>query len=544
MNTMRAPTGFIEDADIIVVGGGIAGLFAAITAADDGKRVVLLTKSGSMESNTRYAQGGIAVALGTDDTPELHTADTVACGGDVNDIDAVRLLTEDASRCLDRLIDLGLSFDGDTHGIALTREAAHSVSRVVHAGGDATGLSVQTALVEALRTRNVPVVEDAFVTRILSSESRVVGIDMIVGGEGEVPIRASIFAPNVILATGGAGRLYSQTTNPSVATGDGLALAYRAGAELMDLEFVQFHPTALAIPGRPAFLISEAVRGEGGVLRDQTGYAFMRDYHPDRELAPRDIVSRSIWSEMERGNTGNVWIDMTHSPNRYIQHRFPTIYSTCASFGLDVSTQQIPVAPAAHYLMGGVRTDLNGATSLRGLYAVGEVACTGAHGANRLASNSLLDGLVFGRRAAMTIEPGLDSRREERIPFVLSIPYGSMELSTGQSIDRGELQRLNWKHLGIVRHRLGLDAALDRLTGCREDVSDANVDRASWEIANMLLVSRLMARAAWLRTESRGSHYRSDHPAADSRWKGRITLSPTGTFFMPIQTEVREPVSA
>src|SRR5918911_369340 len=385
------------ETDFIVIGSGIAGLRAAIELASAGARVTVLTKDRTSESNTEYAQGGIAVALSEEDEVALHEEDTVNAGAGLCDPRAVEVMVETGPALIQELIEWGTEFDREGGRLAFTREAAHSRRRILHAHGDATGREIVRALIA--RARNEPLI--AFVAHaateaLLVEDARCCGVrylDPLVRAPRELRARA------VILAAGGAGQLFLHTTNPEVATGDGMAMAYHAGAELADMEFRQFHPTALNLAGAPRFLLSEAMRGEGGVLRNEQGKRFMARYHERAELAPRDVVSRAIVAEMERTATRTVYLDMTELEPRYLAARFPKIYETCRRYGLDITTDLLPVAPAAHYSMGGVRTDLDGRSTLQGLYAAGEVACTGVHGANRLASNSLLEGLVFGALA-------------------------------------------------------------------------------------------------------------------------------------------------
>jgi L-aspartate oxidase len=546
---MKAGQG-ADNLDLLVVGSGIAGLFGAITAFDAGQRVALVTKSTLIESNTRYAQGGIAVPIGLDDSPDLHAQDTLRCGAHLNDNAAVDALTSEAADCLEQLIDLGIAFDRQDEALAATREAAHSVPRVIHAGGDATGLSIATGLTRALRRRRIPIFEGVTVTDLVVERDRSVGADVI----DAAGTRCTMLAARVLLATGGAGQLFSRTTNPSVATGDGLALAFRAGAELMDLEFFQFHPTAVALKGRPAFLISEAARGEGAVLRNQSGRRFAFDYHPDGEVAPRDVVARAIWSEMAREESRNVLLDLTHSSRRHLQKRFPTIWRFCSEAGIDISTTPIPVAPAAHYFMGGIRTDVGGRTSLPGLFAAGEVACTGVHGANRLASNSLLEGLVFGRRAALVQHstfnvqrarfeiPGSSSTEHAVVAQPGSKQLNSEDQGSQRALSRTGLQQLNWRNLGLVRDASGLERALAATGHIASDEIESKGRRL--EDDNLRLVSRLMAQAALLRTESRGAHYRDDFPQADENWRGHIILDRSGVYWSPVAESRTESVAA
>src|SRR5918997_97427 len=386
-----------RETDFVVVGTGVAGLRAALELAHAGARVVALTKERARESNTEYAQGGVAVALADDDEARLHEDDTHAAGAGLCDAEAVRLLVGEGQAYVRELIEWGAEFDREGGRLLFTREAAHSRRRILHAGGDATGHEIMRALLA--RAGREPLVE--FVPHA-GAEELIVAAGACRGVRYLDPVTRgprSLRARAVVLAAGGAGQLYLHTTNPQVATGDGMAMAYHAGAELADMEFVQFHPTALNAEGAPRFLLSEAMRGEGGVLRNAEGRRFMPRYDERAELAPRDIVTRSIVAEMERTATRTVFLDMTALAPAYLRSRFPKIYDTCLRFGLDIARDPVPVSPAAHYFMGGVRTDLEGRTTLAGLYAAGEVACTGVHGANRLASNSLLEGLVFGARA-------------------------------------------------------------------------------------------------------------------------------------------------
>lgn len=544
---MSAFDSIAADLDVIVVGTGIAGLFSAITAAETGKKVVVLTKSTVNESNTRYAQGGIAVPIGTDDSPGLHLRDTIGCGCGLNDVDVVETLTDEAADCLLQMIELGVKFDHDGSELSRTREAAHSVARVLHSGGDATGFYVQQGLAAALQRLGVAVIEHTFVADLITAGDRVVGLQVFQDSRTGGELRR-LFAPRVILATGGAGQLYSRTTNPEVATADGVALAFRAGADVMDLEFFQFHPTALSLPGRPAFLISEAARGEGGVVRDPSGRAFMHEYHPDADLAPRDVVSRAIWTEMRKQQSDHVLLDLTHLGAAFIKHRFPTIFATCAEAGIDITKRPVPIAPAAHYFMGGVRTDVNGQTTLPGLFAAGEAACTTVHGANRLASNSLLEGLVFGRRAAIAEEGAGPASSASTVPLRME----STEFSGDPRVPetRGELQAANWRNLGIVRSWQGLADALTQRKSLHNGSAHAagaglgSLDIAEMEDANLQLVTALIARAAMLREESRGAHYREDFPAADERWQGHIVQSRSGVHFESADAAVPESIPA
>ncbi len=505
--------------DRIIVGSGVAGLSAALAARGHG-RTLLIAKDTLAESNTRYAQGGIAAALAADDSPALHLHDTVAAGAGLVDEAAAAELTAAAPRRIAELVRLGVPFDreaGAAGAIALGREAAHSASRIVHAGGDSTGARLEETLVQRVRSApDVEVREHTLATRILLKQGRVAGVEALDCRTGAVE---QITAPVVILATGGAGQLYRYTTNPAVATGDGVALAYRAGAEVVDMEFIQFHPTALRLPGAPAFLISEAVRGEGAILRDAAGRAFMAEYDPRAELAPRDVVARAIHEELARSGADCVYLDLTHLPADRVRTRFPGIAAACLGYGLDITREPIPVAPAAHYMMGGVRTTVDGATTLPGLFACGEVACTGVHGANRLASNSLLEGLVFGERALYASLA--DAPPATPMPAVHALPPAQPGEAAPPALD--ELQRLMWDLAGIVRTGEGLEYARGVLSAWSCALPQAR-DRATHELANLLLVARLVTEAALLRRESRGAHFRADFPQPSPHAARRLVL--------------------
>ncbi|RME64349.1 MAG: L-aspartate oxidase, partial [Nitrospirae bacterium] len=377
--------------DYVVVGSGVAGLRAAIELASDGE-VIVITKDIPTESSTEYAQGGVAVALSDEDEVGIHYEDTLRAGDGLCNEEAVRVLVTEGPERIQELIDWGAEFDREGSKLAFTLEAAHSRRRILHAHGDATGKEIERVLLNKVRSLNN-----------VKKLSRTMTVDLIVKDNlcrGVLLIKSQkwlvVLARATIMATGGAGQLYLRTTNPSVCTGDGMAMALRAGAVLEDMEFIQFHPTALAIKRGPQFLLSEAMRGEGGILKNSRGERFMFSYHPDGELAPRDVVSRAIWQEMERTNSEHVLLDVSHLEGEFLKKRFPRIYETCLRFGIDITKEPVPVAPAAHFIMGGIKTDTGGRTTLKGLYAAGEVACTGVHGANRLASNSLLEGLVYG----------------------------------------------------------------------------------------------------------------------------------------------------
>ena len=496
------------ETDFIVVGAGIAGLRAAVELASAG-RVVCLAKREVTESNTQYAQGGIAAALSDEDEVRLHLEDTLKAGDGLCNEEAARVLVEEGPPRIEELIEWGTEFDRAGAKIAFTREGAHSRSRVLHAHGDSTGREIGRALyLKASNLKPISFHEFEFTTELLLRDGRVVGVRVLDESGQSHEIQASA----VLLATGGLGQVYSDTTNPAVATGDGVAMAHRAGAEISDMEFVQFHPTALFLKNAPRFLLSEALRGEGAYLRNFELTRFMPHYHEAAELAPRDVVARAIAHELERVNRPDaaVYLDLTHLPGERVRKRFPTIYATCMRYNIDIASELVPVRPAAHYAMGGVRTDLRGQTSLPGLFAAGEVACTGVHGANRLASNSLLEGLVYGARAAQNMREHLPIQSTK---LQSPAPKGSSEAGNGQPAETEKfiqkVQSLMWQYVGVVRDGKGLRQVVAALSALP---APQGGDRRSHEAANILQAGLLIARSALAREESRGAHYRLDYP--------------------------------
>jgi L-aspartate oxidase len=507
--------------DYIIVGSGIGGLYTALLARENGN-VLVITKGSIEDCNTRYAQGGIAAAIGKDDSPQLHLEDTLNAGCGLSDEEAVRILAEEAPARIADLVNFRVPFDTLDGEIALTLEAAHSVSRVLHAGGDATGEYIEGALSKEVRSTGgrITVLENFLATEIMVEKGKVTGIRAL---DCRTDTTEEFECRHLILATGGAGQLFKYNTNPNVATGDGVALAFNAGAEITDMEFFQFHPTALRMPGVPPFLISEAVRGEGGLLRNARGYHFMPDYHEKGDLAPRDIVARSILNEMKKSGTDRVYLDVTHLPPHLITTRFPHIYRFCLDRGLDITRNQIPVAPAAHYAIGGVWTNSWGETNIVGLFATGEVACTGVHGANRLASNSLLEAIVFSKRI---VERTKGKSKDKTVPAARSKDVYS---SLGQRpVPKGipapglaALQQLLWDKAGIIRDKDGLNQAAGILAAWQNSLPSPT-DQPSYELSNLVLTGRLLTEAAFIREESRGAHFRSDFPQTLPKWQCHI----------------------
>lgn len=507
--------------DYILVGSGIAGLYTALLAKEQGS-VLILTKSGIEECNTRHAQGGIAAPIGINDSPELHIKDTLAAGKGLCDEEAVRILATEAPDRIADLVKFGVPFDTLEGKIALTMEAAHSVPRILHAGGDATGKHIEITLSQKVRASHIRVLESFLATDILLEKGRVKGVKAMNCRTGAFE---EFECKYLILATGGGGQLYKFTTNSEIATGDGLALAFKAGAEVTDMEFFQFHPTALHLAGVPTFLISEAVRGEGGILRNIHGYRFMQDYAPEKELAPRDVVSRSIVYEMAKTNSENVFIDVTHLPHNLVTTRFPNIYQFCLDYGLDITKEMVPVAPAAHYMMGGVKVNAWGETNIPGLFAAGETACTGVHGANRLASNSMLEVLVFSKRILERTKLGINAPIIETKPNNDEYHFLPERKSRKKmpEISVSALKTLMWDKVGIIRNKEGLTEAANTLAAWQRGIQ-LN-ERVSYELSDMITTGQLMTEAALIREESRGAQFRTDFPETSADWQHHIIFT-------------------
>ncbi|MFJ8000261.1 L-aspartate oxidase [Streptomyces sp. NPDC096310] len=553
---LTAPTpGWALDADVVVVGSGVAGLTTALRCTAAGLRTVVVTKARLDDGSTRWAQGGIAAALGEGDTPGQHLDDTLVAGVGLCDEEAVRTLVTEGPAAVRRLIDTGAHFDTSAAGeLHLTREGGHHRRRIAHAGGDATGAEISRALVEAVRGAALRTVENALVLDLLTDgQGRTSGVTLHVMGEGQHDGVGAVHAPAVVLATGGMGQVFSATTNPPVSTGDGVALALRAGAEVSDLEFVQFHPTVLFLgagaEGQQP-LVSEAVRGEGAHLVDAEGVRFMLGQHELAELAPRDIVAKAITLRMREQGAAHMYLDARHFGAEMWETRFPTILATCRSHGIDPVTEPIPVAPAAHYASGGVRTDLRGRTTVPGLYASGETACTGVHGANRLASNSLLEGLVFAERIAADIAEGAARGAEgatprrgpaEAAPLPVE-PAGTLHLPLIAPEARAGIQRVMSQGAGVLRSAASLEAAAAALEAVFQQAPPPGADHPTdpeppagspgkaavpgvdaWETTNLLCVARVLVATALERAETRGCHWREDRPERDDTdWRTHL----------------------
>lgn len=499
-----------SETDFIVVGGGIAGLRAAIGLAEAG-RVLVVTKQEVTESNTQYAQGGIAVALSDDDEVELHLQDTIEAGDGLVNVEAARVLVEEGPERIQELIDWGTEFDRSGALLSFTREGAHSRSRILHAHGDSTGREIGRALFA--HARNIPQIaftEFEFAADLcLSRDGDAISGVLLLAPDGS---RKTVRSNSVLLATGGAGQVYSDTTNPPVATGDGIAMAHRSGAAISDMEFFQFHPTALSLRGAPRFLLSEALRGEGALLLNPVKERFMPRYHPLAELAPRDVVARAIVREIaaSAAKPSVCYLDLRHLDAALLRERFPRIYVTCKQYGVDITHDLVPVRPAAHYLMGGIKTDLGGRSTVPGLYAAGEAACTGVHGANRLASNSLLEGLVFGARVAETMRN--EARSSLAQPCFNADPNPSSNIRGDITL---QLRAEMWQHAGVIRERAGLLWLQDQIANWTKSLSEVST-RQQIENRNLLAVGELIARSALAREESRGAHFRTDFPQHDN----------------------------
>ncbi|MEO5739852.1 MAG: L-aspartate oxidase [Vicinamibacterales bacterium] len=507
--------------DVIIVGSGIAGLRAAVELGP-ASDIVIITKADPSESNTEYAQGGIAAAIGKDDSPELHARDTMVAGDGLCDERAVHVLCDEGPRYTRELMDWGARFNRGADGEPdLASEGAHSVRRVLHAA-DATGREIGRVLWDRVSAvARIRVLTNTLAVSAIIEDGRCLGVRFIdaLGNAGRA------FGPATLLATGGAGQVFAETTNPEVATGDGVALAYRSGARIADMEFIQFHPTALDVQHAPRFLLSEALRGEGARLVNKSGEAFMHRYHAGADLAPRDVVSRSIALESEKSG-GPIFLSLRHLDADDVHRRFPMIAATCLKAGFDLARDLVPVGPAAHYVMGGVETDLDGRTSMPGLFAAGEVACTRVHGANRLASNSLLEGLVFGARAGRAMRgPAQDAQLP---PLIL---YGAVPAANSAAFEMNEqdIRDLMWKSVGLFRDRSSLRDAFDLLHEQQAALNDRLavtpvLDHEGWRRASLLTVARLIAGAALRRQESRGGHFRTDFPTRDDlKWKSHIS---------------------
>ena len=501
----------VLSADFLILGAGVAGLRAAIELSRHG-RVLMVAKGGPQDNNSFYAQGGVAVALSEEDDVVLHFEDTLKAGHQLCSRPATKALVEEGPSRIHELIEWGATFDTEDGKLVFAREGAHSRHRVLRAGGDATGSEMVRALsTKAQSLKNLTWMGNHFAVELCMQDGRCCGATILDELNGAFKI---IQASATLLVTGGAGQVYARTTNPANATGDGIAMAFRAGAILEDMEFVQFHPTALYLPSSPPFLLSEALRGEGGILRNNRCEPFMKHYHRSLDLAPRDIVSRAIWTEMQRTKARHVYLDVTHLGAAFLKERFPTIYATCLRYDIDITEEWIPVSPSAHYFMGGVKTNLFGASNLPGLFAAGEVACSGVHGANRLASNSLLEGLVFGYRAAQAAAEFLPTGVSHACADISFPPKPHGRAMPAQDVEkiRNSLRRLMWSKVGLVRTGESLEKTVDQIHQWSHKLLAAPCNRPGMETRNMAQVGQCIAEAALWRANSVGAHYREDFP--------------------------------
>jgi L-aspartate oxidase len=530
----------MKNFDFLVLGSGIAGLSFALKVAPFG-RVAIVTKKSRAESNTNYAQGGVAAVTSKEDSVEIHLRDTLQAGAGLCHEDAVRVIVTEGPARVAELISIGMQFtERENNGkreLDLGREGGHSKRRILHAK-DVTGREIERALLNAVANQpNIEIFENHFAIDLITTDkirgragqpasvNRCIGAYVLDKSNNTVDTFA---ARSVLLATGGCGKVYLYTTNPDIATGDGVAMAYRAGATIANMEFIQFHPTCLFHPKAKSFLISEAVRGEGGILKNSNGVAFMDKYHPLKSLAPRDIVARAIDNEMKKSGADHVLLDITHKPAEFIKERFPNIYSTCLQFGIDITKDPIPVVPAAHYQCGGVLTNVNGQTDIAGLYAVGEAACTGLHGANRLASNSLLEALVCAHRAAGVLRETPDPVTTATIPAWQSGSAQNVDELVVINHNWDEIRRMMWDYVGIVRTNKRLQRARSRIANLREEIQDYYwdfiVNSDLLELRNIATVAELIIHSALARPESRGLHYNLDYPSADPAWAQRDSI--------------------
>lgn len=505
--------------DVLVIGSGIAGLSAAIEAARSDS-VLVVTKDKINENNTQYSQGGIAAVISSDDSFQEHVEDTIKAGHGLCDPDIVAGVVEEGPLRIDELLSMGVNFDRENGNLALTQEGGHSHRRILRANGDTTGKEIERGLIEFVKKNdNISIFEYTFTIDLLVTDGKCKGVIAWHSQKGTM----LIWAKQTLLAAGGCGQLYRETTNPKVAKGDGVAIAYRAGAIIQDMEFIQFHPTTLYIAGAARTLISETVRGEGGILKNKYGERFMLKYHPDAELAPRDVVSRSILEEIRHTDHTHVYLDATHIPADVLSVRFPRIKEQCKSFDIDITKEMIPVHPSAHYMIGGVKVNHKGMTNIQNLYACGEVSSTGLHGANRLGSNSLLEGLVYGHRIGAEIRNRLENNNVELLPQ--SIKYKAPVSRHGGELDFGDvkdaLQSLMWRNVGIERDQKRLKEANKMIDNwCNYVLDKEFLFPAGWEVQNMLTTARVITEMAERREETRGAHYRKDFPDRnDKEWK-------------------------